>query len=193
MFYCGTCLIFFCQISNVPTRDFSKFTNVDRPVSKYVFEVLDLEIGEQTRFIACPRVGGLSGVSSQDKVMSVARACKELIPHNFVKKLKFCCDEADRTVYCLTTDDQVSKTYCAYYVRVGEVNVTFCKVSSIVTRENLVRAYLDADITVKECFLILFFFLVFLCFNVKYSCMLLVIFCFISFLYFHSSFLYGLV
>ena len=76
----------------------------------------DLEIGPQSRLIAAPRVGGVSGLSSQDKVMSVARACKELIPHNFVKKLKFCCDEADRTVYCLTTDDQVSKTYCAYSV-----------------------------------------------------------------------------
>ena len=139
-------------MSDVPTRDFSKFTYVDRPVSKYVFEVLDLEIGEQTRFIACPRVGGLSGVSSQDKVMSVARACKELIPHNFVKKLKFCYDEADRTVYCLADNDQVSEIYCAYSVRVGEVNVTFCKVSSIVMRKNSIRAYLDVDITVKVRF-----------------------------------------
>ena len=57
--------------------------------------------------------------------MSVARACKELIPPNFVKKLKFCYDEAGRTVYCLADDDQVSETYCAYSIRVGEVNVTF--------------------------------------------------------------------
>lgn len=109
---------------SVPTWDFSKFTYVDRPVSKYAFEIFDLEIGEQSRLIACPRVGGLSGVSAQDKVMSVARACKELIDHNFVNKLKFYCDEADRTMYCLADDDEVSEIYCAYSVRAGAVNVT---------------------------------------------------------------------
>ena len=132
-------------------------------------------------------MGGFSEVTSQDKVTSVARAFKQLIPRTFVKTLKFCYDEADRTVYCHVANDQVTETYCAYSVRVGEVNVSFCKVSSIVMRKNSVRAYLDVDITVKVCFLILFFFFVFLCFDVKYSCMLLVIFCFISFLYFHFS------
>ena len=92
-------------------------------MSKYVFEMLDLEVGPQGRLLAAPRVGGFSGLSYQDKVMSVARACKELIPHNFVKKLKFCYDEADRIVYCHAADDQVTETYCAYSLRVGEVNV----------------------------------------------------------------------
>ena len=98
-------------------------------------------------------MGGFSGVTSQDKVTSVARAFKQLIPRTFVKTLKFCYDEADRTVYCLAADDQVAETYCAYSVRVGEVNVTFYKVSSIVMRKNSVRAYFDVDITVKVCFL----------------------------------------
>jgi len=52
-----------------------------------------------------------------------------------------------------STDDQVVESYCAYSVRVGEVNVTFCKVSCIVMRKNSVRAYFDVDITVKVCFL----------------------------------------
>ena len=104
-------------------------------------------------------MGEFSGVTSQDKVTSVARACKQLIPHTFVEMLKFYYDEADRTVYCLAADDQVAETYCAYSLRVGEVNVSFCKVSSIVMRKNSVRAYFDVDITVKVCFLILFFFL----------------------------------
>jgi len=44
-------------MSDVPTRDFSKFTYVDRPLWKYVLEMLDLEIGPQSRLIAAPRVG----------------------------------------------------------------------------------------------------------------------------------------
>ena len=63
------------------------------------------------------------------------------------------------TVYCLAADDQVSETYCAYSVRVGDVNVTFYKVSSTVMRENSVRAYFDVHITVKVGFFC--FFLVF--------------------------------
>ena len=55
-------------------------------------------------------------------------------------------------MYCLAADDQVAETYCAYSVRVGEVNVSFCKVSSIVMRKNSIRAYLDVDITVKVRF-----------------------------------------
>jgi len=138
-------------MSDVVTRDISKFIYADRPVSKYVFEVFDLEVGPQSRLIVVLRVGGFSVVTSQDKVTSVARACKQLIPHNFVPTLKFCYDEADRTVYCLAANDQVAETYCAYSVRVGEVNVSFCKVSSIVMRKKSIRAYLDVDITVKVC------------------------------------------
>ena len=110
-------------MSDVVTRDISKFIYVDRPVSKYVFVVFDLEVGPQSHLIVVPRVGAFSGVTSQDKVASVARACKQLIPHTFVEMLKFYYDEADRTVYCLAADDQVAETYCAYSLRVGEVNV----------------------------------------------------------------------
>ena len=56
-------------------------------------------------------------------------------------------------MYCHAADDQVTETYCAYSVRVGEVNVSFCKVSNIAMRKNSVRAYLDVEITVKVCFL----------------------------------------
>ena len=119
---------FFCQMSDVVTRDISKFVYADRPVSKYVFKVFDLEVGPQSGLIAVPTVGGFSAVTSQDKVTSVACACKQLIPHTFFLKLKFCYDEAVRTVYCFAANDQVAETYCAYSVRVGEVNVTFCKV-----------------------------------------------------------------
>jgi len=150
-------------MSDVVTRDISKFIYADRLVSKYVFEVFDLEVGPQSHLIVVPRVGGFSGVISQDKMTSVARACKQLIPHTFVPTLKFCYDEADRTMYCLAANDRVAETYCAYSVRVGEVNVTFYKVSSIVMRKNSVRAYFDVDITVKVCFLILFPFLFLMC------------------------------
>jgi len=40
------------------------------------FEMFDLEVGPQSRLIVVPRVGEFSGVTSQDKVTSVARACK---------------------------------------------------------------------------------------------------------------------
>jgi len=84
-------------------------------------------------------------------------------------------------VYCLAADDQVAETYCAYSVRVGEVNVSFCKVSSIVMRKNSVRAYFDVDITVKVCFLILFPFFV------SYVSMLNILACFyyLSFSLYH--------
>ena len=36
---------FFCHMSDVVTRDISKFIYADRPVSKYVFEMFDLEVG----------------------------------------------------------------------------------------------------------------------------------------------------
>ncbi|XP_066349178.1 uncharacterized protein [Miscanthus floridulus] len=137
------------KMSDVVTRDISKFVYANRPMSKYVFEVFDLEVDPQSRLIVVPRVSAFSAVTSQDKVTSVARAYKQLIHHTFVPTLKFCYDEADRTVYCLAANDQVAETYCAYSVRVGEVNVTFCKVSSIVMRKNSVRAYFDVDITVK--------------------------------------------
>ena len=137
-----------------------------------MFSRFDLEVGPQSRLIAAPRVGGFSGVTSHDKVTSVARACKDLIPLTFVEKLKFCYDEADRTMYCLAANDRVAETYCAYSVRVGEVNVTFCKVSSIVMRKNSVTAYFDVDITVKVCFLILFPFFV------SYVSMLNILACF---------------
>ena len=143
--------------------------------------MFDLEVGPQSHLIAVPRVGGFSGVASQDKVTSVARACKQLIPRTFVPTLKFCYDKADRTVYCLAANDQVAETYCAYSVLVGEVNVTFCKVSSIVMRKNSVTAYFDVDITVKVCFLILFPFLV------SYESMLNILACFyyLSFSLYH--------
>ena len=96
-------------MSDVVTRDISKFIYADRSVSKYLFEMFDLEVGPQSRLIAAPRVGGFSGVTSHDKVTSVARACKQLIPHTFVEMLKLCYDEADRTVYCLAADDQVAE------------------------------------------------------------------------------------
>jgi len=58
---------FFCQMSDVVTWDISKFIYADRPVSKYVFKMFDLEVGPQSRLIVVPRVGGFSGVTSQDK------------------------------------------------------------------------------------------------------------------------------
>lgn len=139
-------------------------------MSFYVFEMFG-KVGSQIHLLAVPRLGEFSGVTSQDKVTSVACACKKLIPHNFVQKLKFCYDEADRTMYCLAAADEVAETYCAYSLRVGEVNVSFFKVSSVVMRENLVRAYLDVDITVKVPFFSALF---------KFSIVLVLFLCFFA-------------
>jgi len=132
------------------TRDFPKYTYVNRPVSKYVFEMLDLQVGQQTRLIAAKKT---CGWVYEDKVMCTAHAWKQRHAFGFVKNFRFCYDSADKTVYCLAQQDGISDCYCAYITRVGEYNVTFFKVNSIVVRKNSIREYLDMDIRIRICFL----------------------------------------
>jgi hypothetical protein len=77
------------------TCDFAKYTYV---MSKYVFEMLDHQVGQQTRLIAAKRT---CGWVSEDKVMCTAHAWKHRHAFGFVKKFKFSYDSADKTVYCL--------------------------------------------------------------------------------------------
>ena len=75
----------------------------------------------------------------------------------FVKNFRFCYDSADKTVYCLAHQDGISDSYCSYITWVGEHNVTFFKVNSIVVRKNSIREYLDMDIRIRVCFLFFWF------------------------------------
>ena len=67
------------------TRDFPKYTYVNRPVSKYVFEMLDLQVGQQTRLIAAKR---MCGWVYEDKVMCTARAWKQRRAFGFCQKFQ---------------------------------------------------------------------------------------------------------
>ena len=67
------------------TRDFAKYTYVNRHVSKYVFEMLDLQVGEQTRLIAAKR---MCGWVYEDKVMCTARAWKQRRAFGFCQKFQ---------------------------------------------------------------------------------------------------------
>ena len=73
------------QMSDGLTRDFPKYTYVNRPVSKYVFEMLDLQVGQQTRLIAAKR---MCGWVYEDKVMCTARAWKQRRAFGFCQKFQ---------------------------------------------------------------------------------------------------------
>lgn len=133
-------------MSNGHTHDLSKYTFMDRPMWKYVMEMLGLEVGPQNSLIAIRRLGPWV---AEDKVMVAARACKQ---HHAYFVLKFYYDEADRTVYCLAHIDNDSNIYCAYTFSIGDDNVCFYKVNSIVLMKNFVRAFLDVEIWIKVCF-----------------------------------------
>lgn len=131
------------------TRDLSKFTLEDIPVSKHVIEMLDLEVGQQTRLIAARKYLRWKCV---DQVMCTARAWKERRYVGFVRNFKFCYDDADRTVYCLVHDSHICDSYCAFATHVGEDTVVFYKVNSIVERNNSSTPYLHADIRIRVSF-----------------------------------------
>jgi hypothetical protein len=131
------------------TRDLSKHIFVDRPVSKYVIEFLELEAGDQDCLIALKRPGGWK---CEDSVMIAARALKHIAGRYYVRKFKFCFDEGDQTVYCVAHEDYRSSFYRAYCVSIGEDTVVFYQVKSIVVRKNSVRAYLDILVRIKVVF-----------------------------------------
>lgn len=136
------------------TRDSSLYILESKAVSGYVMEFLELEVGEQKRLIAIKR--GCSW-KSEDPVMVAALGVKHSCGLFFMKKFKFCYDEADRIVYCLAHEVLYFGLYRSYSVSVGQDIVTFCEVKSIVTRTNSIKAYLDILVRIKVISFCIFF------------------------------------
>lgn len=136
------------------SSDSSLYVLESKAVSGYVMDFLGLKVGEQKRLIAIYRI---CSWKNEDPVMVAALAVKHACGCFFLRKFKFCYDEADRIVYCLAHEDQYSAFYRSCCVNVDRDTVTFYEVKSIVSRSNSFKAYLDILVRIKViCFAISF-------------------------------------